>query len=70
MHTFHVPNSSKATNRVPEPVSRTEANCEPCDYDTNPENIALQSKNNPLDIYRSFSEKINLSLLQFIICSR
>jgi len=32
MHTPYVPNSSKATNRVPKPVPRTEANCEPCDY--------------------------------------
>ena len=33
MYTPHVPNSLKAAYRVPEPVPRTETNCEPCDYD-------------------------------------
>ena len=33
MYTPHVPNSLKVAYRVPEPVPRTETNCEPCDYD-------------------------------------
>jgi len=32
MYTHHVPNSLKVAYRVPEPVPRTEANYEPCDY--------------------------------------
>jgi hypothetical protein len=33
MYTPYVPNSFKVTYRVPEPVPRTKANCEPGDYD-------------------------------------
>ncbi|KAK2380980.1 disease resistance protein RUN1 [Trifolium repens] len=36
MYTPHVPNSLKVAYRVPEPVPRTETNCEPCDYATGP----------------------------------
>ena len=32
MYIPHVPNSLKVAYRVPEPVPRTETNCEPCDY--------------------------------------
>jgi hypothetical protein len=35
MYTPHVPNSLKVAYRVPEPVPRTETNCEPCDYGSN-----------------------------------
>jgi len=35
MYTPHVPNSLKVAYCVPEPVPRTEANYEPCDYDHN-----------------------------------
>jgi hypothetical protein len=37
MYTPHVPNSLRVAYRVPEPVPRTEANCEPCDYDQSAE---------------------------------
>jgi hypothetical protein len=35
LYTPRVPNSSRVANRLPEFVSRTKANCEPCDYEIN-----------------------------------